>query len=108
MSKREQTERVANLLVLLCEEAAEVIQSATKVLRFGVDGSYSQTGENNIDHLVNELNDLQAVVGMLQDERTLPDIIFSSKKIEDKRDRIEGYLYKWSSGSTKKSPDSCW
>ena len=52
-------------LVRVIEECGEVIQAATKILRFGVKGSYCD-GRQNVDVLVSEIGDLQACVDRLQ------------------------------------------
>lgn len=46
------------ILQILQEECAEVIRAASKVIRFGED--------ENIQHLEEELGDLQAMVDLLQ------------------------------------------
>lgn len=45
------------VLQILQEECAEVIRAASKVIRFGED--------ENIDHLEEELGDLQAMIDLL-------------------------------------------
>jgi NTP pyrophosphatase (non-canonical NTP hydrolase) len=47
------------LLQLLQEECAEVIQAASKIIRFGE--------EKNIQQLETELGDLQAILGLLHE-----------------------------------------
>lgn len=49
-----QVERFA----LIIEEAAEVIQAATKILRFGLDSTHPRTGESGRQVLERELGDL--------------------------------------------------
>ena len=50
------------LLVLLIEECAEVIQAATKCLRFGYDVDHDIGYGRNSDKLSKECGDLQAVM----------------------------------------------
>ena len=52
------------LLVLLIEECGEVIQAATKCLRFGWDESWSDYGVNH-EALAKECGQLQGVVDAL-------------------------------------------
>ena len=59
--------RTEHLLVCLAEECAEVGQAAAKALRFGLDDGYPCTDRTNEGDLLNELNDLFAVVEMLHD-----------------------------------------
>lgn len=49
------------LMILLIEECGEVIQAATKCLRFGYDVDHGTGYGNNRDHLATELGDLTAV-----------------------------------------------
>lgn len=54
-------------LVMLAEECGEVIQAVTKILRHGYDSCnpYSQNCETNREHLLRELYDVAATMGML-------------------------------------------
>lgn len=52
------------LLVLLIEECAEVIQAATKCLRFGWDRNYPGYGVNH-EKLADEIGELGAVTNAL-------------------------------------------
>lgn len=54
------------LLTILMEECGEVIQAASKIIRFGGDNDYN--GETGYQILERELGDLQCIVGLLQDE----------------------------------------
>lgn len=54
------------LLLHLIEECAEVQQRATKALRFGLDEVQPGQDLNNLQRLSGELNDLFAVVDLLQ------------------------------------------
>mgnify|MGYP001586058321 CR=1 FL=1 len=62
-----------HLLVCLAEEAAEVVQAVTKALRFGLHDSYPgyAGGLTNEEAVYAELNDLLAVVEMLEDDGSL-------------------------------------
>lgn len=53
------------LLTILMEECGEVIQAASKIIRFGGDEDYN--GETGYEILERELGDLQCMVGLLQD-----------------------------------------
>jgi hypothetical protein len=53
------------LLVLLIEECGEVIQAATKCLRFGYDVDHDIGYGRNSDVLASECGDLQAVMDEL-------------------------------------------
>ena len=51
-------------LVILQEEAAEVIQAVSKIHRFGIDNSNPITGESSIETLHKELGDLQCMIDL--------------------------------------------
>jgi hypothetical protein len=51
-------------LVILQEEAAEVIQAISKIHRFGIDNSNPITGESSIETLHKELGDLQCMIDL--------------------------------------------
>lgn len=53
------------LLVLLIEECSEVIQAATKCLRFGYDVDHNTGYGNNKNQLSKELGELDAVASRL-------------------------------------------
>lgn len=55
-----------HIFTCLAEEAAEVIQASTKCLRFAIEGSYPD-GKGNIEVLVAEINDVLAVIEMMQE-----------------------------------------
>lgn len=85
--------RLEHLLTILTEECAEVQQAATKTLRFGLeegrDLSAMEYG-NNVQRLRHEINDMLAMVEMLEVEGLdlSPDYILRSKK----KEKVEKYL----------------
>lgn len=80
------------LLVQCAEEASEVAKEISKCLRFGASEVYAPIGLSNAMRVVNELNDLWAMVGILQDEGVLPPEILHSDKILAKRKAVEEHL----------------
>ncbi len=52
------------VLTIMIEECAEVIQAATKLLRFGANDGYPGTGRTNEDDLGKEIGDLQCMIDM--------------------------------------------
>lgn len=62
------------LYTMLCEEASEVIQSATKILRFGEDSfnPYKPEDGTNIQQLREEVVDILSVIEMLKNVSTSP------------------------------------
>lgn len=59
---------ISHLLILLMEEGAEVTQAASKVLRFGPDGTFPGNQFTALDRLTTELGDLYTVVEMLRNQ----------------------------------------
>jgi hypothetical protein len=51
-------------LVILQEEAAEVIQAISKIHRFGIDNHCPITGESSLETLHKELGDLQCMIDL--------------------------------------------
>ena len=84
------TER-EHLLVLLIEECAEVSQRATKVLRFGFDdpaGTEPNQPYTNEKRLIDEVNDLEAVLELLFKDKPFYKSPIHQKR---KKDKIEKY-----------------
>lgn len=77
---------------ILQEEAAEVIQAVSKIRRFGIDNSKPGTEYTNREHLEEELGDLLAMIDILQ----INNVVSWSKLHTAKRAKIEK-LKKWSS-----------
>lgn len=84
--------RSDHLLVILAEEASEIIKDATKALRFGMDDCNPVTKVSNQESLIAELNDLLAMVEMLQTEGILPERVIDRIKVENKKAKVEKYL----------------
>jgi hypothetical protein len=55
-------------LVILQEEAAEVIHAISKIHRYGIDNSNPITGESSIETLHKELGDLQCMIHLCIDQ----------------------------------------
>ena len=84
MDKRE------HLLTCLAEECAEVQQAISKALRFGLGDGYPGTDRTNEGDLLNELNDLFAVVEMLHDVGIWWRI--DSEAVAAKKARVEKFM----------------
>lgn len=82
------------LLVLLIEECGEVIQAATKCLRFGWDRYQPEYGKNDVV-LASEIGDLLGVIDALpeSDEAREERLLHQSHKIE-KAERVKRELLK--------------
>ena len=79
-----------HLLTCLNEECVEVGKDVSKSLRFGLDDRnvLDPTGPTNRERLVNELNDLAAVIQMLTAEGIIPDDWLDIGKISDKKVKV--------------------
>jgi len=80
-----QTKEVMDILQ---EECAEVIQAISKISRFGLDNFKPGKPKTNREHLEEELGDLQAMVDILQE---LDIVSFSNieRAAEAKREKLK-------------------
>lgn len=86
---RSQTQEVLDILQ---EEAAEVIQAVSKIRRFGWDNNHPDSpDQNNLEHLEEELGDMQAMIEILMEL----DVASWGNVTVAKRAKIEK-LKKWS------------
>jgi NTP pyrophosphatase (non-canonical NTP hydrolase) len=76
---------------ILQEEAAEVIQAVSKIRRFGIDNAKPGTNYSNREHLEEEIGDLLAMIDILQ----INNIVSWGNLHTAKRAKIEK-LKKWS------------
>ena len=76
---------------ILQEECAEVIQAVSKIRRFGIDNSKVGTEYTNREHLEEEVGDMLAMIDILM----VNDIVSWSNLHQAKRAKIEK-LKKWS------------
>jgi len=85
------TARQVELLIVLMEEASEVVQACAKVLRFGNGDINPRTGVENTTELSAEIGEFSTVRNMLEETGLLQrDIMLTAMK--DKRVRLEKYL----------------
>lgn len=84
--------RVEHLLVHLGEEASEITKDVSKALRFGPEEVYEHIGMSNAERIVNEINDLWAIVELLQHEDLFPVQILNRDRIRAKKEKVEKYL----------------
>lgn len=82
--------RTEHLLMCLAEECAEVQQAIAKALRFGLADGYPDTDRTNVDDITAGVEDVFALVEMLQDENVLPALqrIF----IEPKKEWVKRFI----------------
>jgi NTP pyrophosphatase (non-canonical NTP hydrolase) len=77
---------------ILQEECAEVIQAVSKIRRFGIDNSKNGEGQTNRQHLEEEMGDMLAMIDILM----INGIVNWGNLHTAKRAKIEK-LKKWSS-----------
>ena len=88
-----------HLLVILSEEAHEISmvagrigQATSKALRFGLTDGYPGTDRTNCGDLVDEVNDLMAMLEMLQEAGVEMPGLFDRQAIEAKKAKVERFL----------------
>lgn len=60
-------EKIDEVMNILSEECAEVIQAVSKINRFGMDNYKPGKPKTNRQHLEEELGDLMAMIDILQE-----------------------------------------
>lgn len=83
-----------HLLTCLSEECVEVSKDIHKALRFGLEDRnvLNPTGPTNRARIIEELNDLFAVVEMLIDEAILPAQWEDRKLKEAKQEKVREFV----------------
>lgn len=59
--------QIAEVLCIIQEECAEVIQAVSKISRFGFDSKHPERDFNNRQHLEEEIGDLSALIDILME-----------------------------------------
>ena len=81
--------RNEEILTILQEECAEVIQAISKVNRFGIDGIHN--GKSNRDHLEEEIGDLMCMFELM-----LENGIIQKESVDNAKERKIAKLKCWS------------
>jgi len=66
------------------EEAAEVIQAASKAIRFGINDYGDAKGKTNQEALIDEINDFFGVMIALITAGVLPNFVLNEDKVDAK------------------------
>lgn len=84
-----------HLLTCLAEECSEVTKDVTKSLRYGLDDRnvLDPTGPTNRERLVDELNDLAAVIDILSEQGIVPRNWWDALKQQKKRAKVAEFLF---------------
>ena len=88
------------LLLCLSEEAVEISKDIHKALRFGLEdkvtldpaGPRGTEGATNLERVIDEMNDLMAVVELLADKEIIPHIWIDEHKRHKKKEKVLAYL----------------
>lgn len=80
------------LWAILQEELAEVIQEVAKLLRFGPGEIMPGQELTNLERVVNELNDLWAMVAMIANAGHIPEDWLSPERQHRKAANVAKYL----------------
>jgi NTP pyrophosphatase (non-canonical NTP hydrolase) len=84
-------DKINEVMNILSEECAEVIQAVSKINRFGIDNYKPGKPKTNREHLEEELGDLMAMIDILQEM----DVV-SYANIEKAAEAKHEKLKKWS------------
>ena len=83
--------RTEHLLACLAEECAEVIQRATKAQRWGLGEIQPDQNRTNAERIVAELQDLHAIMEMLDDEGVIQ-MGIDRAAVETKKRKVEHFI----------------
>lgn len=82
--------KVNEILDILQEECAEVIQAISKIRRFGIDNVYKEGGTQR-EHLVQELGDVTLLIELLKSHG-----VYTDSELHAAQTRKSQKLTKWS------------
>ena len=82
--------QINEVMDILQEECAEVIQAVSKIRRFGYETRWPEEGPTNRFHLETEIGDLLAMVGILIERG-----IISDSNVNEARVKKIAKLKKW-------------
>ena len=83
--------KLNEMLDILQEECAEVIQAVSKIRRFGMENEYIKGEGTQREHLVQELGDVRLLIELLHAHQ-----LFTEKEIRAAERRKAIKLSKWS------------
>ena len=83
--------KVNEILDILQEECAEVIQAISKCRRFGIDNAYSKGTGTQREHLVQDLGDVTLLIELLHAHQ-----LYTQTELHEAQVRKAQKLNKWS------------
>jgi len=84
------TDKVQEILDILQEECGELVVSASKVRRFGIDNSYKDGGTQR-EHLTQEAGDVMLMIQLLVEQG-----VFTEQQLQEAMQRKREKLRIWS------------
>lgn len=86
--------RNEHILTTLSEECLEVAKDISKSLRFGLEDRniLNPSGPTNLERMVDELNDLKAMIAMAVEAGIIPEDWESEEKQDTKRHKVERFM----------------
>jgi NTP pyrophosphatase (non-canonical NTP hydrolase) len=82
--------KIPEILDILQEECAEVIQAISKCRRFGMENEYKEGGTQR-EHLIQELGDVTLLIELLHAHQ-----LFTDKELRTAQRNKSNKLVKWS------------
>ena len=86
--------KIEYLLTCASEEGGEITQAASKCIRFGLNSPSrsSKTPMTNIQQLMTEINDVVALLTLLNAKGVNTDLFLDPEQIANKIDRVKFYM----------------
>jgi NTP pyrophosphatase (non-canonical NTP hydrolase) len=85
------TDKIQQILDILQEECAEVVQNISKCRRFGMDNEYLKGSGTQREQLVQEIGDVMLLIDLLQAHE-----LFTEQEIQAAKTRKSIKLAEWS------------
>ena len=89
------------MLNVLAEECSEVAKNASKAIRFGFDSRHPNGGPTNRELIIQEVNDVMAMIWELNDNYDLK-FSLNRKAMEAKRAKVSDYYHRMFGGTPPK------
>ena len=89
--KKKRAKKVNEILDILQEECAEVIQAISKCRRFGIDEIHIKSGQTQREQLVQEIGDVTLLIELLHSYQ-----LFTQQELRTAEQNKANKLTKWS------------
>jgi NTP pyrophosphatase (non-canonical NTP hydrolase) len=91
VAEKKRVRKVNEILDILQEECAEVIQAISKCRRFGIEGENLKSGRTQREELVQELGDVTLLIELLQSYQ-----VYTQPELREAERKKAKKLTKWS------------